>query len=136
MDEDVLIALITALGGVVIALIGGIHLIRQKRQDKHVNTTLGAVKEQVTNEHDSNLRHDIDDVTTLVGSAMVLLETVNKTVLSLHTTVNNMDQRIIESDKRTMNVSAQLTDHLAWSREQEDRIDALAQHNSTERLPI
>ena len=135
MDEDVLITLITTLGGIVVAFFGGLHLIRQKKQDKHVSSTLAEVKHQVANDHGTNLRNDIDTVTAAVGSALVLLETVNKTVLSLHTTINNIDQRVIESDKRSMFVSTQLADHLIWSREQEDRVDNLDQRITTERVP-
>ena len=53
-----MVALIAALSAVLIAAIssGTVHLRRQKKRDAALNDTLDVVKDQVTNDHKTNLR--------------------------------------------------------------------------------
>ena len=122
-----MIALITALSAVVIAIVSGgsVHLRRQKKRDEHLNTKLDVVKDQVTNDHDTNLRHDIDAVTRGVGSVMKLLETLGPQVQSLQTTINNMDSRLIDTDRRAIRVAESLAEHMLTAQRRDDRLDVL-----------
>lgn len=55
LDSDVQAALVTAIGAVLVALVGvALELLRRSHK------RLGAVSEQVENNHASNLRDDVD----------------------------------------------------------------------------
>ena len=127
MSDDVLIAIISALSAFLIAALGSnqLQLRRQKRQNEHVNAKLDVVKDQVTNDHDTNLRHDIDAVSHLVGSVKGLLENLGSQVHGLQATVNNMDQRLITTDTRAIEVANKLADHLLTAQVRDDRIGVL-----------
>jgi Protein of unknown function (DUF2746) len=127
MSDEVMIALISALSAIVLAVIGGgsVHMRRQKKRDDHLNTKLDVVKDQVTNDHDTNLRHDIDAVAGLVGSVKGILETLVPQVQGLQTTINNMDQRVITTDGRAIKVAEQLAEHILTAQRRDDRITIL-----------
>jgi septal ring factor EnvC (AmiA/AmiB activator) len=127
MSDEVLIALISALSAVVLAVVGGgsVHMRRQKKRDEHLNDKLDVVKYQVANDHDTNLRHDLDAVTQLVGSVKGLLETLAPQVQNLQTTMNNMDRRLIDTDGRAIHVAGQLAEHLLTAQRRDDRITIL-----------
>ena len=127
MSDEVTVALITALSAVVIAIVSGgsVHLRRQKKRDAHINTKLDVVKDQVTNDHDTNLRHDIDAVTRGVGSVMKLLENLGPQVQGLQTTINNMDSRLIDTDRRAIRVAESLAEHMLTAQRRDDRLDVL-----------
>jgi septal ring factor EnvC (AmiA/AmiB activator) len=127
MSDEVMIALISALSAIVLAVIGGgsVHMRRQKKRDEHLNDKLDVVKDQVSNDHDTNLRHDIDAVTHLVGSVKSLLEALAPQVQNLQTTMNNMDRRLIDTDGRAIAVAGQLAEHLLTAQRRDDRITVL-----------
>jgi Protein of unknown function (DUF2746) len=127
MSDEVMIALISALSAIVLAVIGGgsVHMRRQKKRDDHLNTKLDVVKDQVTNDHDTNLRHDIDAVAGLVGSVKGILETLVPQVQALQTTMNNMDRRVIDTDGRAIQVASQLAEHMLTAQRRDDRITIL-----------
>ena len=120
-------ALIAALSAIMIAAIssGTVHLRRQKKRDEALNDTLDVVKDQVKNDHKINLRHDLTAVTDLVGNVKDMLETVGGQVKGLHTTVNNMDTRLIETDRRAVKVGNQLSEHLLSVQKRDERITDL-----------
>jgi hypothetical protein len=122
-----MIALISALSAVLIAVVGGgsVHLRRQKKRDEHLNDKLDVVKNQVTNDHDTNLRHDLDLVTGLVGSVKEMLGTLGPQVQNLQTTINNLDRRLIDTDGRAINVAGQLAEHMLTAQRRDDRITIL-----------
>lgn len=122
-----MVALIAALSAVMIAAIssGTVHLRRQKKRDEALNDTLDVVKDQVTNDHKTNLRHDLSAVTDLVGNVKDMLETVGGQVQGLHTTMNNMDARLIETDRRAVKVGTQLSEHLLSAQRRDERISDL-----------
>ena len=122
-----MVALIAALSAVLIAAIssGTVHLRRQKKRDAALNDTLGVVKDQVTNDHKTNLRHDLSAVTDLVGNVKDMLEAVGGQVKVLHTTVNNMDARLFETDLRAVKVGNQLSEHLLAAQKRDERITDL-----------
>lgn len=127
MSDEVVIAVISALSVVVTAVVGGgsVHMRRQKKRDEHLNTKLDVVKDQVTNDHDTNLRHDIDAVAGLVGSVKGILETLVPQVQALQTTMNNMDRRVIDTDGRAIKVAEQLAEHILTAQRRDDRITIL-----------
>jgi hypothetical protein len=127
MSDEVMIAVISALSAVVIAVVSGgsVHMRRQKKRDEHLNNKLDVVKDQVTNDHDTNLRHDLDLVTGLVGSVKSLLETLAPQVQNLQGTMNNMDRRLIETDGRAITVASQLAEHMLTAQRRDDRITIL-----------
>ena len=127
MSDEVTIAIISALSAVLIAIVSGgsVHLRRQKKRDAHINTKLDVVKDQVTNDHDTNLRHDIDAVTRGVGSVMKLLENLGPQVQGLQTTINNMDSRLIDTDRRAIRVAESLAEHMLTAQRRDDRLDVL-----------
>jgi hypothetical protein len=122
-----MVALISALSAVLIAVVGGgsVHLRRQKKRDEHLNSKLDDVKYQVANDHDTNLRHDLDLVTGLVGSVKGLLEALTPQVQNLQSTMNNMDRRLIDTDKRGITVAGQLAEHMLTAQRRDDRITIL-----------
>jgi hypothetical protein len=123
-----MIALISALSAVLIAIVGGgsVHLRRQKKRDEHLNTKLDVVKDQVTNDHDTNLRHDVDAVTHLIGSVKDTLEQLLiPQMQNLQTTMNNMDRRVITTDGRAIKVAEQLAEHILTAQRRDDRITIL-----------
>ena len=127
MSDDVLIALISALSAIVLAAVGGgsVHLRRQKKRDEHLSDKLDVVKDQVSNDHDTNLRHDIDHVADAVGSVKSLLENLGSQVNNLQTTMTNMDQRVITTDGRAIKVAEQLAEHILTAQRRDDRLDVL-----------
>jgi hypothetical protein len=127
MSDEVMTALISALSAVVIAVVGGgsLHMHKQKKRDEHLNTKLDVVKYQVANDHDTNLRHDLDAVTGLVGSVKSLIEALGPQVHNLQATMNNMDQRLIDTDRRGITVAGQLAEHMLTAQVRDDRIDRL-----------
>jgi hypothetical protein len=127
MSDEVMIAVISALSAVVIAVVSGgsVHMRRQKKRDEHLNSKLDVVKDQVTNDHDTNLRHDLDAVTNLVGSVKSLLEALTPQVQNLQTTMNNMDRRLIDTDGRAIAVAGQLAEHMLTAQRRDDRITIL-----------
>lgn len=127
MSDEVMIAVISALSAVVIAVVSGgsVHMRRQKKRDEHLNSKLDVVKDQVTNDHDTNLRHDLDAVTNLVGSVKSLLEALTPQVQNLQTTMNNMDRRLIDTDGRAIHVAGQLAEHMLTAQRRDDRITIL-----------
>jgi hypothetical protein len=127
-SDEVLVALITALSAVVIAIVSGgsVHMRRQKKRDEHLNTKLDVVKDQVTNDHDTNLRHDVDAVTNLIGSVKDTLEKLMiPQMQNLQTTMNNMDRRVIDTDGRAIKVAEQLAEHILTAQRRDDRITIL-----------
>jgi hypothetical protein len=127
MSDEVSIALISALSAVVIAIVSGgsVHMRRQKKRDEHLNNKLDVVKDQVTNDHSTNLRHDIDAVTGLVGSVKGILETLVPQVQALQDTMNNMDRRVFTTDERAIKVAGQLAEHMLTAQQRDDRITIL-----------
>jgi len=128
MSDEVVIAIISALSAIVLAVLGGgsVHMRRQKKRDEHLNTKLDVVKEQVSNDHDTNLRHDIDAVTGLVDSVKDILEKMLiPQVQHLQTTMNNMDRRVIDTDGRAIKVAEQLAEHILTAQRRDDRITIL-----------
>ena len=121
------IAIISALSAVLIAVVSGgsVHLRRQKKRDDHINDKLDVVKNQVANDHGTNLRHDLDIVTGLVGNVKLLLETLSPQVQNLQTTINNMDRRLIDTDRRGITVAGQLAEHMLTAQRRDDRLDVL-----------
>jgi uncharacterized protein DUF2746 len=122
-----MVALISALSAVLIAVVGGgsVHLRRQKKRDEHLNTKLDDVKYQVANDHDTNLRHDLDLVTGLVGSVKGLLENLGPQVQNLQTSMNNLDRRVSDTDGRAIKVAEQLAEHILTAQRRDDRITIL-----------
>jgi hypothetical protein len=127
MSDDVLIALISALSAFLIAAIGSnsLQLRRQKRQNDHVNAKLDDVKYQVANDHDTNLRHDIDAVSGLVGSVKGILENLVPQVQNLQSSMNNLDRRVTDTDGRAIKVAESLAAHILTAQRRDDRIDRL-----------
>lgn len=128
LSDEVMVALISALSAIVLAVIGGgsVHMRRQKKRDEHLNDKLDVVKDQVTNDHDTNLRHDIDAVVGLVGSMKDTLETLLiPQMQNLQTTMNNMDRRVITTDGRAIKVAEQLAEHILTAQRRDDRITIL-----------
>jgi hypothetical protein len=127
MSDDVMIALISALSAVLIAVVSGgsVHLHRQKKRDAHLSDKLDVVKEQVSNDHDTNLRHDIDAVTHLVGSVKGLLENLGPQVQNIQTSMNNLDRRVTDTDGRAIRVAEQLAEHILTAQRRDDRITIL-----------
>jgi tetrahydromethanopterin S-methyltransferase subunit G len=122
-----MVALITALSAVLIAIVSGgsVHLRRQKKRDEHLNDKLDVVKNQVANDHGTNLRHDLDIVTGLVGSVKLMMESLGPQVQNLQTTMNNMDRRLIDTDGRAIAVAGQLAEHMLTAQRRDDRITIL-----------
>jgi tetrahydromethanopterin S-methyltransferase subunit G len=112
---------------VLIAIVGGgsVHLRRQKKRDEHLNDKLDVVKNQVANDHGTNLRHDLDIVTGLVGSVKLMMESLGPQVQNLQTTMNNMDRRLIDTDGRAIAVAGQLAEHMLTAQRRDDRITIL-----------
>jgi hypothetical protein len=131
-----MVALISALSAVLIAVVGGgsVHLRNQKKRDEHLNTKLDVVKNQVANDHGTNLRHDLDNVTSLVGSVKLLLETLSPQVQNLQTTMNNLDRRLIDTDGRAIAVAGQLAEHMLTAQQRDDRISRLEDKLVTKEL--
>jgi Protein of unknown function (DUF2746) len=127
MSDEVMIALISALSAVVIAVVGGgsVHMRRQKKRDENLNNKLDVVKYQVANDHSSNLRHDLDAVTGLVGNVKDMLTNLTTQVQNLQVSVNNMDQRVIVTDGRAIEVAGQLAEHILTAQQRDDRITIL-----------
>jgi hypothetical protein len=127
MSDEVMIALISALSAVLIAVVGGgsVHLRRQKKRDARLSDKLDVVKDQVSNDHDTNLRHDIDAVTSLVGSVKSLVENLGSQVQNVQVTMNNMDRRVIDADGRAIHVAEQLAEHILTAQRRDDRITVL-----------
>jgi len=122
-----MIAVIAALSAVLTAIVGGgsVHLRRQKKRDEHLSDKLEVVKNQVANDHGTNLRHDLDVVTGLVGNVKLMLESLGPQVQNLQTTMNNMDSRLIATDGRAIAVAGQLAEHLLTAQRRDDRITIL-----------
>jgi uncharacterized protein involved in exopolysaccharide biosynthesis len=122
-----MIALISALSAVLIAVVSGgsVHLHRQKKRDAHLNDKLDVVKDQVSNDHDTNLRHDIDTVTALVGSVKEMLGAIGPQVQNLQVTMNNLDRRVSDTDGRAIKVAEQLAEHILTAQRRDDRITIL-----------
>jgi hypothetical protein len=127
VSDEVTIAIISALSAVLIAVVSGgsVHLRRQKKRDEHLNDKLDVVKYQVANDHGTNLRHDLDLVTGLVGSVKDLLETLGPQVHNLQATMNNMDRRVSDTDGRAIKVAEQLAEHILTAQRRDDRITIL-----------
>lgn len=127
MSDEVMIAIISALGAVLLAIVGGgsVHLSRQKTQNTHMNDKLDVVKDQVTNDHDTNLRHDLDIVTRGISSVKDLLENLGPQVHNLQSTMNNLDRRISDTDGRAIKVAEQLAEHILTAQRRDDRITIL-----------
>jgi hypothetical protein len=128
MSDEVMVALISALSAIVLAIVGGgsVHMRRQKKRDEHLNGKLDVVKDQVTNDHDTNLRHDVDAVTHLIGSVKDTLEKMLiPQVQNLQTTMNNMDRRVIDTDGRAIKVAEQLAEHMLTAQRRDDRLTIL-----------
>jgi tetrahydromethanopterin S-methyltransferase subunit G len=100
-------------------------LRRQKKRDEHLNDKLDVVKNQVANDHGTNLRHDLDIVTGLVGSVKLMMESLGPQVQNLQTTMNNMDRRLIDTDGRAIAVAGQLAEHMLTAQRRDDRITIL-----------
>jgi hypothetical protein len=122
-----MIAVIAALSAVLTAIVGGgsVHLRRQKKRDEHLSDKLEVVKNQVANDHGTNLRHDLDVVTGLVGNVKLMLESLGPQVQNLQTTMNNMDRRLIDTDGRAIAVAGQLAEHMLTAQRRDDRITIL-----------
>jgi hypothetical protein len=127
MSDEVMIALISALSAILIAVVGGgsVHLRRQKKRDEHLNDKLDVVQYQVANDHDTNLRHDLDAVTSLVGSVKDLLTNLGPQVQNLQATMNNLDRRVSDTDGRAIKVAEQLAEHILTAQRRDDRITVL-----------
>lgn len=118
-------AVAVALLGIVGGIIGGIHLKRQKARDEKVTATLTKVDNQVSNDHDSNLRHDIDAVGRAATEAKEISQEMLRTVQLIHGTVNNMEARVVTNDQRTAKLAGMVSEHLDWAADKGARIEKL-----------
>lgn len=75
-------ALYTALGAVFIALLS---LIQSWIKDRKTANNVVQIKEQVKNDHGTNLRHDIDTIMAHVGYVDAKVEQLDTKVELLHT---------------------------------------------------
>ena len=125
MSEPVVLSLITAASAVLVAVVGAVaglaQHVRSKRQHTETSEKLDIVQDQVKNSHTTNLRHDIDTVTTVVEEVKTLVKNVANNVVLLSQTVNNLDLRIHNADQRTVRVQNELAGHANRTREVEDR---------------
>ena len=125
MSEQVLLTLITAAGAVLVAVVGAAaglaQHFRSERQHTETNEKLDIVQDQVKNSHTTNLRHDIDTVTTVVEEVKTLVTNVAHNVVLLSQTVNNLDLRVHDADQRTIKVQNELAGYANRTREVEDR---------------
>ena len=93
MTEGIWVALITAVAGIVgIA----IQQARQHKRTKAQTATLEEVRDQVSNDHATNLRDDVDKVTDAVHRIEQSVAYVVSEMQGLRKDIGRLDRRDIE----------------------------------------
>ena len=94
MDPVILVALITTLGGVIVALIGFWGKVTEIRD--HTKEA----KEQVKNSHTTNLRDDMDAIHEDVRAALELLKQHSKEIGGIREDIRQeRDERLVLSKR-------------------------------------
>ncbi|MEV4642780.1 DUF2746 domain-containing protein [Actinoplanes sp. NPDC049548] len=100
LDATVQAATVTALGTIIVALVGiALELLRRNHK------RLGTVRDQVQNNHDTNLRDDVDQVLTGLDDVKNMLHQHGRDI-------GGIREELRHERAERLDVERRLTDHL------------------------
>lgn len=88
LEVPVQVALIGFVGSLVVGVV--VELLRNSRANKEMRDVVKRVDKQVTNNHQTNLRDDLDSIGEKVAEAVVLLHEHSKQVDRLWNTAEGL----------------------------------------------
>lgn len=100
IDPTVLVACITGFCTIIAALVGRNEMNqRQLRRQLHsVAVDARTAREQVTNEHETNLRDDFDRLEAKVDSVTTTVDSVSRRVNTMHDQVVALNESDIKAE--------------------------------------
>jgi hypothetical protein len=107
LDSSVQAAMVTAFGAVLVALVGvALELLRRNHK------RLGAVRDQVQNNHPENLRDDVDRLLSGVDQILAGQQTQDLMLREHTRDINGLRTELRHERAERLDVERRLTNHL------------------------
>lgn len=118
MSDPVLIAIVTTVGGIIVALVGAAGIKRHRVVD--------AIHEQVANDHSTNLRADVDQLIAMGAAHGVALDRLEDLIRAYADRVTALESALLLMSARLGDGEARFADLERHRLVVDDRLDGIA----------